>query len=216
MGKGGGGRWPRALCLAKIRGRRLPCKQAQGKRHGRKRQTVARRAPKQSLVERYPDLKDSSVPDFILSESKYIIEALTADGQGFSARATALIGFAGTVAAVIAAMHTFIPAWAQVASGLVLFASIALSGVALFLVPIDFPTLDDYPTYENAVDPSNKARIGLELAKAYQDFICDLMALLGKKARFLQYSLICFVGAVAMLFVSIIIQAICQSHSAGT
>jgi hypothetical protein len=192
---------------------RATLRQAQGKRHGRKRLTVpGEKGSEETLAERYPELTDSSVPDFVLAEAKYVAETLGSDLQAVGTRAASLVGFAGTVAAIVSGLHAMFPPWAQILGILLLLASVGFGIATMFVRSIAYPTLDEYLAYEDVVDPTNKARMALELAGSYLEFNRDLSTMLGKKALFLKWSFICFVAGVAIFMVSIITQALCHTN----
>jgi len=158
------------------------------------------------LSERYPALSNPTVPEFLLSETKGLVNSVESDLRTVDTKAMGQVGFSGTVVAIMAGVHASIPAWAQGLAGVLLFFSIILSVWSIFIRGVNYPTLDEYMDLDIAEEASNKARIALELAKSWQGYIADISKLLSSKALTFRLSALSFGAAVVVVIVAVLAQ----------
>jgi hypothetical protein len=150
----------------------------------------------------YIDVDDPTVPEYVLAQIKAIVDLKLISMRALEGKAAQLVGFAGTVAALVGVFGRSVAHPLLLITVGLLVVSIILNLRGMAIREDDLPSPSLYNTARVAEKPKNKARVAMALAEAYTNYSLDLQHEAGLKARWISSGSFVFIlGLVALLMV---------------
>jgi len=161
------------------------------------------RAAQQLKDAYYEGVTDPKVPEFVLEQVKAVVDMKTNSLRAMEGKAAQLIGFSGTVVAVVGLFGRSLPTGILGAIVLSLLLAIGCSIVSMWVREDDLPSPSLYNLNTLPSDDPTRARIAMALAEAYTGYSLDLQHMAAIKGRWLRTGLVVFgLGVVGLAFVA--------------
>jgi len=153
----------------------------------------------------YSAVIDATVSEYVMTQVKVIVDLKLASMRTLEGKAAQIVGFAGTVTAVVGVFGRNVPGPLLPGTVGFLLASIVCNLRGMAIRQDDVPSPSLYNISRVAENPVNKARIAMALAEAYTDYSLDLQHEAGLKARWINTGSVFFIaGLIGLLWIALI------------
>lgn len=166
--------------------------------------SLAKRRLASAKLKRLAALQDASVSEFLLDAVMKTIDAKHDMIGTLETKASAQIGFAGAIMAIVVALERSQLVWL---AALLLGVSILANLRAMLVTEYRAPSPLMYNLDAVLADPGNKARIAATLTEAYGRYGMDLGVEAGKKSRYVLAGTLFLVFGVAVVVTSAFLPA---------